>query len=87
MKKYIILTVVALVAIAATGCGSTKMANNVVTWEEACEISWEEFLKVNNYPNVAWEDQSIEVQNEYLDCWAGSAQEDSVLQAYHIIDQ
>ena len=84
MKKYIILTVVALVAIATTGCGSTKMTNTI-TWEEAEEISWESYLKVYNHPNVAWEEQSEEVQNYYLDCWAGSAQEDSVLQAYHIV--
>lgn len=83
MKKLIYIVVIA-VAVITTGCGSTKVTNTI-TWEEAEEISWESYLKVYNHPNVAWEEQSEEVQNYYLDCWAGSAQEDSIFQAYHIV--
>lgn len=84
MKKLIYIVVIA-VAVITTGCHSTKVSKNTITWEEAEEISWESYLKVYNHPNVAWEKQSEEVQNYYLDCWAGSAQEDSIFQAYHIV--
>lgn len=84
MKKLIYIVVIA-VAVITTGCHSTKVSKNTISWEEAEEISWESYLKVYNHPNVAWEKQSEEVQNYYLDCWAGSAEEDSVLQAYHIV--
>lgn len=84
MKKLIYIVVIS-VAVITTGCHSTKVSKNTISWEEAEEISWESYLKVYNHPNVAWEEQSEEVQNYYLDCWAGSAQEDSVLQAYHIV--
>lgn len=84
MKKSIIFAV-ALLGIATAMCAPTKVENQI-TWEEACEISWAEFLRVNNYQDLPWEEQPDSVQNEFLDCWSGSTQEDSILCNYKIIE-
>lgn len=84
MKKLIYIVVIA-VAVITTGCHSTKVSKNTITWEEAVEISWEEFLKAYNYQDAPWDEQPDSVQNDYLDCWAGSAQEDSIFHSYNIV--
>lgn len=85
MVKIKLFALIALGAIFAM-CAPTKVEKQKITWEEAVEISWAEFLKVNNYQDSPWEEQPDSIQNEYLDCWAGSAQEDSILSNYIITD-
>lgn len=80
MKKSFVLVAIATFV---CSCCSVK-ESNTINWEEACEISWAEFLRVNNCPDIPWEEQPDSIQNEYLDCWAGSAQEDSLLMNYTI---
>jgi hypothetical protein len=82
MKKFIISIGVFTII---CSCCTTKTANpNTITWEEACELSWAYYLEKNNYPDLPWEEQPDSIQNDYLDCWAGSAQEDSLLMNYNI---
>lgn len=83
MKKLIISIGVFTII---CSCCTTKTANpNTITWEEAEEISWAAYLEVYNHEDKPWEEQPDSIQNYYLDCWAGSGQEDSVLSKYNII--
>ena len=86
MKKIIIIVIVILGVIIAM-CAPTKVEQKPISWEEACEISWAEFLKINNYRDLPWEEQPDSIQNEFLDCWSGSAQEDSILCNYKINEE
>ena len=83
MKKIIFAAVVLGIAVAM--CAPTKVEKEVINWEEACEISWTEFLRVNDYQDLPWEEQPDSIQNEFLDCWSGSAEEDSLLRNNYII--
>lgn len=85
MKKLAIISIIAVIVIATIGCCSTKVSKDI-TWEEAQEISWKAYLETYNHEDKPWEEQPEEVQNYYLDCWAGSGQEDSVLRSYNIYD-
>ena len=85
MVKIKFFALIALGAIFAM-CSPTKVEKNQITWEEAVEISWTEYLRVYNIEDLPWDDQPTEVKNYYLDCWAGSAQEDSILSNYIITD-
>lgn len=83
MKKIIFAAVVLGISVAM--CAPTKVEKPTITWEEACEISWTEFLRVNDYQDLPWEEQPDSIQNEFLDCWSGSAEEDSLLRNNYII--
>ena len=48
MKKIAIIAIVIL-GISVAMCSPTKVEKPTISWEEACEISWAEFLQVNNY--------------------------------------
>ena len=86
MKKIAIIAIVIL-GISVAMCSPTKVEKPTISWEEACEISWAEFLQVNNYQDLPWEEQPDSIQNEFLDCWSGPATEDSLLRNnYKIID-
>lgn len=85
MKKLIYIVVIA-VAVVTTGCSCSTKVSNTITWEEAEEISWAAYLQAYNYEDKPWDEQPDSIQNDYLDCWAGSAQEDSVLSHYHIVE-
>ena len=81
----IIVFAAVILGIAVAMCAPTKVEKEVINWEEACEISWAEFLRVNDYQDLPWEEQPDSIQNEFLDCWSGSAEEDSLLRNNYII--
>lgn len=72
MKKATII--LALVAILFTGCKSSQAALD----SRRAEISWTAFCAARGYDV---NDNTFQANNEYLDTWCGSAQEDSALVA------
>lgn len=70
MKTITYIFTLSLLALAS--CTSTKGADN----QGVLDYSWSAFCMVHGY-NV--NETSVEVQNEYLDGWCGSAEEEKAL--------
>lgn len=67
MKQIIILSILTIVATLIANCNTEKRAD---------EASWQAFCESRGY-DVA--DTTYDVSVEYLDTWAGSAEEEAAL--------
>lgn len=65
--KNLIITSALILLLLLTGCKTSKTAE---------QVSWEAFCQEYEY---SYNTEDPEAINEYLDCWRGSAQEETIL--------